>query len=368
MPPITLYTEPAHYDASRRDDLIDLLKPFWGKSPDSTDEKRIAKYGISVQDFRFVENIEDSEMAVLPMSWNYYLLQKKRSLATDFIIKAQRAGKKVLSYTSGDFGVHIPDFDNLIVLRQSGNRSRLPAYHQGMPVFIVDPLQRYYNRNEIFPREKQDKPVIGFCGQAKGTIPKYTLDVARTAWRNMQYYLGRSPYDPQDLYPSTLRRAKVLKKIENDPRLVANFIKREQYRAGVHNEAERLQTTLEFYDNMVHSDYVVCVRGGGNFSVRLYETLAMGRIPVFVNTDCILPLANKIDWKNHVVWVEEKEIENIGNIIHDFHNATSYLDFISILYSNRKLWIEQMTLRNFFKFQLETSLNEKDIQENKTIF
>ena len=70
---------------------------------------------------------------------------------------------------------------------------------------------------------------------------------------------------------------------------------------------------MEFYENMVSSDYIVCVRGGGNFSVRLYETLAMGRIPIFINTDCLLPLNKSIDWKKHVVWIEREDIDTYCN-------------------------------------------------------
>ena len=35
--------------------------------------------------------------------------------------------------------------------------------------------------------------------------------------------------------------------------------------------------------------YGLCVRGFGNFSFRLGETLMMGRIPILIDTECILP-------------------------------------------------------------------------------
>ena len=109
------------------------------------------------------------------------------------------------------------------------------------------------------------------------------------------------------------------------------------------------ESTIEFYQNIVDSDYVVCVRGAGNFSVRFYETLAMGRIPVFVNTDCLLPLSDKINWKKHVVWVEEKEIPIINKKIVDFHNSLSIKDFKELQLANRTLWLESLTLGGFFK-------------------
>ena len=43
----------------------------------------------------------------------------------------------------------------------------------------------------------------------------------------------------------------------------------------------------------------------------MYETLALGRIPVFINTDCTLPFSNIIEWDKHVVWIEKEDIINI---------------------------------------------------------
>lgn len=306
-------------------------------------------YGLSERDICFTEDIADSSLVVLPMSWNYYRRQGRIPLAMALVQRAAATGKKVLSWTNGDFGVKVPPIENLIVFRQSGYRSRLPASHQGMPVFFGDPLKRFYNRETIIPREKGEKPVIGFCGQARGTLQKYALDASRTLWRNTQYYTGLSPNDPQDVYPSTLRRARILEAIEQDSRLEANFIKRSLYRAGADTPEARQRTAQEFYDNMVQSDYVVCVRGGGNFSVRLYETLAMGRIPVFVNTDCLLPLSDTINWKEHVAWVEEQEMRQIGDIILEFHRKLTAQGFRELQQRNRDLWVFRLRLGAFFK-------------------
>ena len=354
MEPVSLFSDPAHYDPRHRGQLIDLLKPFWGKADNFTDAERVALYGISEKELRFVPDFASCTLALLPMSWNYYHAQGMLQKADAFVAEAAQAGKKVLSWTSGDFGVKVPNFDNLVVLRASGYRSKLPAYHHGMPVFFGDPLKSFYHREEIFLREKPGKPVVGFCGQAKGTPAKYALDVVRTVLRNARFYTGLSVENPQDIYPSTLRRARVLHTIEKDGRLIADFIKRDRYRAGVATPEARLHTTMEYYDNMIRSDYIVCVRGGGNFSVRLYETLAMGRIPVFVHTDCLLPLADQVDWKRHVVWVEEAHADRIGDIILDFHHGLNPTSFRSLQMENRRLWKEQMTLGQFFRIQMES--------------
>ena len=74
------------------------------------------------------------------------------------------------------------------------------------------------------------------------------------------------------------------------PALTTNYILRSKYRAGVSREKDPFHPSrLEFVNNILGSDYTVCMRGGGNFSVRFYETLSLGRIPVFIDTDCLLP-------------------------------------------------------------------------------
>ena len=64
---------------------------------------------------------------------------------------------------------------------------------------------------------------------------------------------------------------------------------------GAKNSEDMKVTTLEYYENIKNSDYVLVFKRTGNFSIRLYETLMMGRIPIFINTDCLLPFNNHIN-------------------------------------------------------------------------
>ena len=100
---------------------------------------------------------------------------------------------------------------------------------------------------------------------------------------------------------------------------------------------------------MIDSEYVICVRGAGNFSVRFYETLAMGRIPIFINTDCLLPLSNSVNWKNHVVWIEQNELNTMDSKIVEFHKTLSSEKLKKLQEANRTLWEESLTLGGFFK-------------------
>ena len=112
---------------------------------------------------------------------------------------------------------------------------------------------------------------------------------------------------------------------------------------GAKNKLELKSTTIEYYENIKISDYIICIRGTGNFSIRMYEALMMGRIPVLINTDCLLPLTKKIDWNEHMIIIEWEERKEIGNIIKEFHKNISKDDFSKITIK------KQTTMGNSFK-------------------
>ncbi len=328
--------------------MFPLLKPFL-KAEGFTDAQRLVSYGVSEKDFQLTEHLEEADWAILPMAWNYYVKTKQESLVVAFIKECVALNKKVIAFNAGDFGIRIPHFKNLIVLRLSGYKSKFTDNEYTLPAFIADPLKKYFDRENVFQRPYQPTPVIGFCGQANPSCLNAGKEVFKTFLRNLKYYTAFSKEEPQQLLSTSFLRAAVLKSLEESKDVQTNFILRKKYRAGVTENKGAHKTTLEFYENLRDSDYVICVRGAGNFSVRFYETLAMGRIPIFINTDCPLPLDDRIDWNKHVVWADYKERHQVAQKVKQFHNALSKEDFIDLQQSNRTLWKEKLTMDGFFK-------------------
>lgn len=347
-----LYYPKSHYQPERMH-VFPLLRPFI-KGEKFTDEERIALYGVSERDFKFTDTIEDADLAVLTMAWNYYINTSQTKTAIEFVEACAKLGKKVLTVNSGDFGVKIPYYENLIVLRYGGYKSRFSKDEFALPPFINDPLIPFLQQENILERSYNSKPVIGFCGHANASKLKATKEILTTAFRNSKYYLGFSSHEPQQLISTTALRASVLRNLQKSPAIHSNFIVRKKYRAGVRTEKNVHKTTYEFYNNINESDYVLCVRGAGNFSIRFYETLALGRIPVLINTDCALPFDDALDWKKHVVWVEYEDRLKVAEKVIDFHRALSEKDFLNLQLSNRELWEERLTLKRFFTHFLKT--------------
>lgn len=348
-----LFYPKSHYDSKYRAHVFPLLKPFL-KNEGFTDEQRVALYGVSEEDVQFIDELHQASVVILPMSWDYYLHTKQVTKAKQLIELSAEHNKKVLVTTVGDYGVVIPEFPNVLVLRTSGEQSSLSRNNHGVPVFIEDPMQRIYNKKNIVTNYSK-QPIIGFCGQTNPSIVNAFKEIIKVTYRNTSYHLNLNTKAPQKIQSTTYNRSKVLAEVKKSERLISNFIERKKYRAGASEKTDRKRTELEFYDNMLNSNYIICIRGAGNFSVRLYETLAMGRIPVFINTNCLLPLAKDIEWKKHVVWVEFNELDKLEDKILSFHNKLTEEQFKQLQMSNRRLWEEKLNLKGFFKTHIKTS-------------
>ena len=174
------------------------------------------------------------------------------------------------------------------------------------------------------------------------------------------YKLKKNNYLPQKLISSSLLRFNILNQLKKSRSIETNFIKRIKYRAGVKNEIDKTITTKEFYNNLKESQYAVCVRGGGNFSVRFYEALAMGRIPLFINTDCLLPFLDYYNWKDHIVWVDLKERKQIIQFSLEFHKSLSQHKMNELFKKNRLFWEQNLTLKGYFETIFKNELNMKN--------
>jgi len=228
----------------------------------------------------------------------------------------------------------------------SGYLSNHQEGHCGVPVFIND----YFKKQQItmlsYPYTQ--KPIVGFCGQANYSKIYAIKEVFKITLRNLRSFLNLSYFEKQAIFSSTQLRASLLQILSKSKGITPNFIIRKSYRAGATTKKDRERTTKEFYDNIKHSQYVLCVRGAGNFSVRFYETLMMGRIPVYLHTDGFLPLQDKINWKKHVVWVDYEDRDQIDKVVVEFHQKLNEKSMTALQISNRKLWEEKLTLNGFF--------------------
>jgi Exostosin family len=71
----------------------------------------------------------------------------------------------------------------------------------------------------------------------------------------------------------------------------------------------------EYAQNIKQSEFVLCPRGGGTSSFRLFETMMLGRVPVIIADQWVAPRGP--DWDSFSVRVKEAELDTIPHVLEE---------------------------------------------------
>ncbi|SEA89335.1 Exostosin family protein [Flavobacterium gillisiae] len=327
---LKLYTDEQYLTPENRSSVFPLLFDLYY----THNLKLLEKYQI-------VSRMEDCDIAVVPVDVAHFDINNKMIELNGFVDQALALQKKVWVYTAGDYGLSM---DRLtFTFRMGGFDSKLNSNTVILPSFISDPYSLLQKEFKAIP--KAALPRIGFVGNASNSLIKRVKEVFVYLRYNYKRLTKQLSTDYQAFYPSSIKRYHFLSLLLKSNKVETDFIFRKKYRAGIKTAIEKQKTTLEFFLNMEKNPYNFCLRGAGNFSVRLYETLAMGRIPVVVDTDMRLPLNIEINWPAHCVFVSKDSLEE--DLI-SFHNTISEQIFILMQENNRKLWVEYLEREAYF--------------------
>jgi hypothetical protein len=324
---------------------VPLLYPFWGSIPEDEGDKDSGRFDeycrLGKQYILPVSSMEESDVAVLPFEWkskSQWKLKYKTYLdfANQLSREAGDRGKRLIIFFNNDSDENVP-VENSIILRTSFYRSTRLPNEFAVPGWSVDFLHRYLG-GKLPVRKKPESPVVGYCGYLdrlglpESKIMIQAVNVVEKVIRNLEPNVGRS------------LRGSAARVLLQDQRFTANFIIRKGF-GGRGDNGMR----MEYVNNIVASDYCLVTRGAGNFSYRFYEVLSCGRIPIFIDTDCVLPFDHLIDWKKHCIWVDAKNIRSIPEIVMEFHNKVSETKYEQIQKSNRLLYEEWICPLGYFK-------------------
>jgi hypothetical protein len=113
----------------------------------------------------------------------------------------------------------------------------------------------------------------------------------------------------------------------------------------------------EYVGLIARSRFVFCPRGDGLTSLRFFETLAFGRIPILLADQAALPLESDIPYDEFVVRVPERDVENWEVYLDAFLSAHPDLELCSSLARNAYLlWFTLPSLGRL----VERSLRARD--------
>jgi hypothetical protein len=218
-----------------------------------------------------------------------------------------------------------------------------------MPAFTDDLLAEY--GGELVLRAKGERATVGFCGHVGTSGNRLYENVVGLLRGNRDKAIGMQ------------LRHRALETLRASPRIETRFIARSQIWGGAStgaaqwDAARRAAVRREYLENIVESDYCLCLRGKGNYSFRFYEVFAMGRVPLFVDTDCVLPFEDEIDWRRRCVWVDRSEMDRIGDVVADFHAARSDEELRQLELDNRKLWEDYLSPSSIYARILDRALS-----------
>ncbi|NEQ81047.1 MAG: exostosin family protein [Moorea sp. SIO2I5] len=324
-----------------------ILYPFWGKPPENPEDPISSCFDHYVEIGKSLfkmSSLEEADFAIVPVNWalwNSELEDKARELAEN----VKSAGKPLISFFGGASShLNLP-IESDFVFRNSLYRSLRKNTDFTLPQWSEDFVENYLN-NKLNIRQKRLKPVVGFCGYA---VKPNTKTYLKFLWSRVKKNVLNLKTSIPPYNWGYMLRLQALDILAKDPNIITNFMIRE--RPVFFNQPDfqlKQKHRLEFVHNLIDSDYIFCCRGSGNNSFRFYEALCCGRIPVLVDTDCVLPYDFDIDWKKYCVWIKENELHLIGNKIAEFHDNLSSREFVDLQYECRRIWKERVSPEGFF--------------------
>ena len=278
----------------------------------NTETRNALKSIYEVEDV-FCNSIEESDVYVIPFCGIHdnpgFHIEKWK----DEISYAVKLGKKVVYFIGSDSNgvVNVSEKYGLI-FRTSGFLSESKSNVYGCPTVNID-----IGKPETYKTELS----ISFTGCF------HTSDKGQ--------YSGSGKYDGV--------RRKILSNLLKTHPDKCKFNLRTNW--GAKSRKDR----IEFLKNMNDNLYSLCVRGGGNYSFRFGESLMMGRIPILIDTDCILPFENEIPYDTNCVRIKPENFDRIFDVVQEYHDAHTEEELIDIQKQNRIIWEEYFIPKNTYK-------------------
>lgn len=295
---------------------------------------------------KFVEitrDIEKADFLLIPHDYPYIMHEK--SYIDEFISLSDTYNKKIIVFYYGDYHEQ-PDIPNAIFFRTSQYKNKKLPNEIMMPAYA----ENLSKDKEISIRKKSEKPTVGFCGWAGLKNGKQKMKyVLKNLLIDMECFFQN---EDRSVYKQGLFfRKKALNILLKSKHIISNFIIRKSYSG--HAQTIDISPEVareEFIQNIINSDFSLAIKGDGNYSDRFYEILSLGRIPVLVDTDCVLPFEDMINYDAFVLRVPYKEISNIDNIVTSFYNKLTEEKFTRMQKDAKKAFDTYLDISKFFQY------------------
>ncbi len=111
---------------------------------------------------------------------------------------------------------------------------------------------------------------------------------------------------------------------------------------------------IVLFEKMIQESYFsLCPRGFGPTSFRLYESIKMGTVPVYISDDFFLPYKQLLDWSKFSILLNNKNIKKLPKILNKHIDEGTY--------ENLKYSLDQVK-DTFFSFEYMTKYIQSVIE------
>lgn len=271
---------------------------YFGKVSENIINQNNTFRDIKINDINDV--LEYSDVESCDFIYHPFKINKNDDIS-DLIELSKKYDKKIILFYNDDDD-SLFNFQNSLIFRTSIHNSTKPKNYFSVPAFCND-LKK---ETDYFFREKNEIPTIGFCGAITHNLRGMTIDRLNKSF------------------------------------LPKNFLIRNSFWGG-HVWGNNVRT--EYIKNSVNSDFIICVRGAGNFSYRLYETLCLGRIPLIIDSDISLPFDGLENYREDLLIINDlSDIES--TILNYWSKIENYQEVQKKLI---KIWDENLSPLGFIK-------------------
>ncbi|HEY4493179.1 MAG TPA: exostosin family protein [Candidatus Paceibacterota bacterium] len=222
------------------------------------------------------------------LPYDYFNIEARQfeEYLKNFTALAHKHNKKIIIFDFSDLDkkIYIPDS---IQFRVSLYKTDKSGNEIAMPPFVE-------NLGVLTPRAKSDKPTIGFVGYSRATLKSL-------------FKFGAHK-------PGLYFRHKAIGLLQDSNDVITNFKERTSYAGHIDTiNMNPVEARQEFIDNIASSDLTLAPKGDGNYSIRFFETLALGRIPILIDTDCVLPFEDVLDYSKFIFRINYRELDKISD-------------------------------------------------------
>ncbi|MSU55801.1 MAG: hypothetical protein EXS51_00615 [Candidatus Taylorbacteria bacterium] len=327
--------------------LVSLV--FWPNYRFDIPEKRLFLRDImkayETPFFTIVSSVREADFVAVPFEYFFAVDSAPLYLERAYAL-AKEAGKKVLLFDYTDYVDRNPKLPpHAVLFRVSAYRHHKRKNEIVMPYFVEDFGSVY----GIASKRRGTTLLVGYCGQTRFESPVKRLRATlKRGLVCLQLYLSLDTY-PQAHIRGIFWRQTALRALRKGG-VTLRVIERSFY--SLFNKErmfEPKQNRLEYVENLRECDLALSVRGDANASQRFYEALSASRVPLFLDTDCVLPLEEIIPYDEFILRVTARDSMALCERVRVWEREQSSAEFDEKERRAREVFLSQLRLDRYFE-------------------